>query len=486
MTLDANPNIDRTQQHITPERYSLNVQDPCLVAVYFFDGGGDHSAGGKLLSERLVELAIELGIVEDYEPRFSDRDLSYLDVACYRWDPRTRAAMVQFYVKRSQIWGVQFVLPVFVPSICQNGVPLGTAREAWLEVESLLDDQVRGLIEGNLDYMPSGSNVYWGNSRLYWALLEEDVADSRLAQEVQPIVGQDRPAQVSTGEYGKLWWLDRPTTDEGLYQTTWLLLSPRMCNDLVTFHYVFNVRFAVGEAYLCKARYMIGEYDCLAQDLRGDVQSVRSEVQTLLAKESPTDFKSERITLVQDRLRQRRRDLREVAAAYSSVLLLLPEMERLHWTVKVNLDNYEKMASEFQFWSHPVCQAEIEELQRILRRIEHDQADYRNLLQGLQTAIATVRAELEAARLDLEQKEAKRAKRQEAVLSILGLLLGISEIVALSTLELGKMATLLSVTMLVLTLMLLWNKLLSRAWQWLIAQIKARIPGSQRKIRRKR
>jgi len=386
--------------------------------------------------------------------------------------------MVRFYVKHSQIWGVQFVLPVFVPPICQNGVPLETVRKDWLEMESWLDD-LKDRIIGE-------SKVYWGSSRLYWALLEEDVPEAHLEQEVQSMVGQDRSVRSDTGEYGMLWRMDRPEADEKLYQAAWLLLSPQERNDLVTFQYVLNARFALGEAYLCKARYLIGEYDRLAEDLREDIKSVRNEVQTLLAKEAPSEFTSEQITLAQDRLRQRQRDLRKVAAAYSSTLLLLPEMERLHWTVKVNLDNYEKMADEFQFWRHPACQVEIEELRRVLRQIEHDQAGYRNLLQGLQTALATVRAELEAARLDIEQKEAKRAERQEIVLSILGLLLGISEVVALSTLELGKMAMLLGVTVLVLTLVLLWNKWLSRAWRWLIAQVKTKIIRRQRNVRRKR
>ena len=445
MTMATNPATNQAQRCAASEGHSLNVHDPVLVAVCFFDGGDGHIARGKSLGERLEELATELDIGEEYTPRFSARDLSYLDVACYRWNPQTRATMVQFYVKPSQVWGVQFMLPV-----CPDPLPLEAALDAWRKVEGHLDDRIRDLIGSDLDDTRPGSNVYWGSSRLYWAILDETAATPQLAQEVQPIAGLDGPAQISTGEYGTLWRLDKPAVGEGPYWATWLLLSPQAQNDLVTSNYVLNIRFAVGEAYLCKARHLAGEYARLAQNLRGDVRSVRDKVQALLAKEAPSEFTSEQITPAQERLRQQQGDLSEVAAAYSSTLLLLPEMERLHWTVKINLGNYEKMAGEFRFWSHPAGQSEIEGLRRILSRIEHDQNGHRNLLQGLQTAIATVRADMEltgnrlaAARLDLEQEEAKRAKwqeqeeakrakRQETVIAIIGIVLGVSQIVVLT------------------------------------------------------
>ena len=148
------------------------------------------------------------------------------------------------------------------------------------------------------------------------------------------------------------------------------------------------------------------------------------------------------------------------------MLFVLSTIDRLHLTVKTNLDNFALMTAEFNLWDHPASQSEIARLQSVLRQIEHDQRSHRASLEGFQTAIETVRARLDlidnrlsADRLEIEQKEARRSKRWDIVVAIVGLVLGASQVVVLRGLEIAIMVLLLTSVALGLALVLAWRRL---------------------------
>jgi hypothetical protein len=531
----THPSGDRTQRssdqvhacvqtHVSDQMHvsdQTHVSDPALVIAYFFNGVETRaSVVEEHLSAVFGTLAEELGVNERFEPAVSRTDLRAIRFARLQWNPESLSTLVQFHVKPSQVWCIQLALPVRL-----GPTSLEEALAAWREMERQLSEWLGDLVESNQSDAPTGSEeITWGSSRLYWGLSDElaGTADESMevARAVQsmacpacpersrgergrsvrrrnvrsrrgcpsepvqdagqgiaagssPVRYQAYNPQPHTGDYGTLWRLDEPAAEAGPYQAAWLLLSPEAQNDAVALGYVLNGRFAVGEAYLCKAHCQAGEYAQTAYHLREDIRSVQREVMALLALEGPSGFAPDQIGQTQDGLRAYEARIHRVATAYSQLLFVLSIIDRLHLTVKTNLDNLKQMAAEFNLWDHPASRSEIARLQGVLRQIDHDQRSRRASLQGFQTAIETVRARLDliddglsAARLEIEQEEARRSKRWDIVVAILGLVLGASQVVVLTGSELVIMVLLLTGVALGLALVLA-RRWLRRAWRWL-------------------
>jgi hypothetical protein len=333
-------------------------------------------------------------------------------------------------------------------------------------MESRLGEVVEQQIESLQVQAP---DLYWGSSRLYWAL-SDDLAThpdqtSHLVVQVQKLAAskgsdgkdvsttqrllrlQAYEPQEYTASPGTLWRLDEPAADVGRYQAGWLLFSPHSENDPVMRNYILNGRFAVGEAYLCKAHYQAGLYPPIIQDLRSSIQHVQGELRVLVDQEiSLGDISEGSIRSTQGEMRQKEERIHQVAVAYSELLDAIATIDRLHLTVKTNLDNYEKTVKEFVFWRHPAAHTEILRLKGILDQIEHDQRSRRISLEAFQVAIETVRAGIDltagrisAARLSLEQKQAEQEKLEEKMerywdilTVIIGTVLGVSQIIPLA------------------------------------------------------
>ncbi len=414
----------------------LRVKDPALVVAYFFNGSdqGGKDENGNLVDEVFHQLAQELEIHEPFRPSFLRVDTRFLSFTHYRWSRDSRSTLAQFRIKPSEVWCIQLGLP-----LRDDHVPVEEALSAWQEMEHQLEVGIGRRIKAIQAEHPG---LYWGSSRLYWAL-SEDLSESTdqsqaLAEEVQVIAYPERADEVEnspmqspvrvqayepwghTGELGVLWRLDEPAVDIGTYQAAWLLLSPQAQEEAVMVDYVFNGRFAVGEAYPCKAHYQAGEYPPVAQDLRDGVQEVQENLMMLLEQVGPSGFAMDQIEQAQQNMHQREERVHDVAVAYSNLLVTISAVGRLHLTVKTNVDNYEKAASEFSLWEHLATRTEILRLKGVLRQIEHDQQSWRASLDAFQAALGTVRAGLDltgeriaAARLNLEQEQAEREKRKD-------------------------------------------------------------------------
>jgi hypothetical protein len=469
----------------------VQLCDPALVVVYFFNGAEIYvPVVRECLNVVFGKLARQLDINEPFQPSVYRADLRCLDFARYQWNSKSLATLVQFQVRPSQVWCIQLALPVRM-----GLTSLDETLTAWREMDSQLKDWVGDLVEPEWGNALMGSEqVNWGSSRLYWALSDETAGTTErsweLARAVQPMVcpepsrracppesfqhavrgdaGEPSPVrrqaydpQGHTGEYGTLWRLDEPAAEAGPYQAAWLLLSPQAQNDAVALGYILNGRFAVGEAYLCKAHCQAREYTRTAQGLKGDILAVQNEIMSLLALEGPTGFTPDQVREARDSLRLHGDQIHRVAVAYSQLLFVLSIIDRLHLTVKTNVDNFEHMAAEFKLWEHPASRSEIARLQGVLRQIEHDQRSHRASLQGFQTAIDTVRARLDliddglsAARLEVEQEEAKRSERWNTIVAVLGVILGVSQVVVLTWQQFGVMVLLTALLLVALFLLL--------------------------------
>ena len=466
MSAAINPAGDPAQQERTPA--VVGVGDPALVVVYFYSGAADGASAVEARLDAIFgRLASGLQIYDPFVPSISRTDLGHIDFVRYQWSSTSLATLVQLYVKPSQVWCVQVALPVRpVPT----SLTLEEALTAWRETEEQLNGLVGDLAETGQEGVPTESaGMCWGSSRLYWALSDEmgrtPSQSFELAREVQSIVcpppsahrgGQDDSARLPVvqsqaydpqghaGDCGTLWRLDEPAIDDGPYQAAWLLLSPHAQNDAVALDYVFNGRFAIGEAYLCKAHYQAREYTGVSDRLRGAVHSVQSEIEALLTLEAPSGFAPDQIRQALADLEQRQEHIQRVATACSRLLSALSVVDRLHLTVKTNLDNYEQMAAAFHLWEHPASQSEIGTLQVVLRQIEHDQRSRGASLQGFQTAIETVRAgldtsrnRLDTARLEVQQTQVRASEIWNFVISIVAAVLGAGQVAGLTPRELG-------------------------------------------------
>jgi len=455
---------------VSQPNVQVHLCDPALVVAYFFNGAADHEpAIREHLGAIFSALAEELRIYQPFPLSVSRTDLRHIRFARFQWNSESLATLVQFYVAPSQVWCIQLGLPV-----CRGPTPLEEALAAWQGMEGRLKGCVGHLIEVNGDGAPVGPDrACWGSSRLYWALSDELAGalplSSDLARAVQSIAGptpdlaqEAGPGEAGglppvrcqpydplghVGDYGTLWRLDQPAAGDGPYQAAWLLLSPQAQNEAVALGYILNCRFAVGEAYLCKAHDQAAEYAYLAQGVKDGIRSVQMEIMELLALEGPCGFAPEQIGEARNNLRLHGDRIHQVAVAYSQLLFALSLIDRLHLTVRTNLENFQQMAAEFTLWDHPASQAEIGRLQGVLRQIEHDQRSRRASLQGFQAAIETVRARLDliedgisAARLEMEQEEARRSELSNTILAILAVILGVSQVVVLTRQQLGIMA----------------------------------------------
>lgn len=460
------------------EQGAMLIRDPSLIVAYFFSGAEKHAT---MVKERLNSLfdtlAHNLEIEEQFSMRVHSNDLRYIRFERYRWNPASLAILLQFHVQPSQVWCVQFGMPLH-----EGNVSLREALDNWRETECQLRAWEDGLtLHNQTALFGESEQVYWGSSRLYWALSDEVSEDSvcflDLAQEVQSIaIDQDSTVpsysvhpqayepQSQTGEeYGMLWRLDEPAVRDGHYQAAWLLLSPPDKDDLVSGEYIFNGRFAIGEAYLCKAHYQAAQYPHIASELREKLVTVQSEISTLLELEGPTGFEPDQMDQAQDNLRNREARLYLVSKAYSRLLFILSIIDRLHLTVKTNLENYEQMKSEFTLWKHPATRTETERLRGVLRQIEHDQRSRRASLEASRVALDTVRTSLDltnnqiaATRLDIEQEESRRALVWDIIIAILGVVLGVSQVIILTKRQFWFMILYSVPLVIILLIVVLW------------------------------
>ncbi len=438
------------------------VKDPALVVAYFFNGSdqdGNRSAK-HLVDDVFHQLAQELNIHASFRPTFLRPDTRSLSFKRYQWNEESRAALALFGIEPSDVWCIQLGLPV-----CDGHVPVKEALRAWQEMERQLKDWIGGKIEAIWDEHPE---LYWGSSRLHWGLSDElavvseqsqslvgrlrDIAYPKKAEQggdipEQSVVRvQDYEPRGREGEHGALWRLDEPAVGVGAYQAAWLLLSPQAQENPVMVDYVFNGRFAVGEAYLCKAHYQAGKYSPVAEDLKTGVRTVQEKLMRLLKQAGPSGFEVDQIDQAQRNMHRREERMHDVSKAYSRLLVTTSLVDRLHLTVKTNLDNYEKGVKEFSLWEHPAARAEILRLRGVLNQIEHDLQSWQASLDTFHAALETIRAGLDltgdrvaTARLDLEQEQAAIEKRKEEadrwwdVFTVLiGTVLSVSQIIPLT------------------------------------------------------
>jgi|GEM_PF-3726002 len=458
------------------------VQDPVLVVVYFFSGVADRAAVTARLEGVCGKLVQELHLDEPFTPDMLRSDLRSLKFVRYQWNPESRATLAQFYFEPSEIYCLQLVLP-----LGQDSAPAGQALDGWQQIRVQLEGWMGDLLKPEQGTDSKQPAIYWGSSRLYWAILDKNARSPEqyrsLALELQkracsqppqeghrtdsaafaPVHARPYRPQSHKDEYGTLWRLDEPAA-KSIYEAVWLLVSPPQQNDPVSLNYILNCRFAIGEAFMCKAYNQAKEYALLERNLKESIQIVQTEIRTLL-EEGASDFDPERADQIQRDLFERQKRIQRVARVYSILLDHLSVIDRLHLTVKTNLDNYAQMASEFKWWNHPSSQFEVARLKSLLKQIEHDQQSRRAAL-SFQTAIETVRASLDltrnqlsAALLKLEQNEAREAERWNVVIAVLGIILSVSQVVVLSF---EQFSLWWKISLLFVVIVLLW--LSRRTW----------------------
>lgn len=452
------------------------INDPTLVITYFFNGTEEYEpAVTRQLSDIFDTLVDRLELHDPFTPSMSSTDQHYLTFFRYVWNRERRAMLSQFLIGPSQVQCIQLVLPV---SAKKADFSIAEAVDAWQQIEADLSEWLRGVSDEE-ERSVGSDKIYWGCSRLYFTVADSlvgtsdeaiDVAKSvqglqldEADQMVEPSINS-RPAVVRLQPYlpqghardfGTLWRLNEPATDSRTYRSAWLLISPQAQDDAVTGNYILNGRFAVGESYLCKAHNQAGMYSWATRNLKNDLRLVREETQELLALKGPESFEAAELEQARSELRRMGKRINSVAVVYSKLLFLLSEIDRLHLTVRTNLDNFGNMAEAFPFWEHPAAQLEVLRLRGVLRQIEHDQRSRRASLQGFQTAIETVRArldliddELAVVRLSAEHMEAEKAEERGAFIAVLGIVLGISQVVVLTTQQLWAMLLLSALPML--------------------------------------
>lgn len=501
---ETDPVVTESGQDMEP----LSVADPVLVASYFFNRTGRQaSIVDDHLDTLFAELSERLRIREPFPVSISgieQRDIRFERCKVNRED---YATLAKLRIEPCQVSCIQVRLPRHGSTTLDEAVTLW--REQWALLEEIVTEgweewknRRRHERRGQLGVMRDGppddvqlegetvpEDIYIGSSRLYWAISDQDTGQSaqtdRLVDELRTAVRASSPERgaaaeddegespfrqpvlkphVHDGDLGMLWRWNEPTEREAAYQTAWLLLSSWSQNETVECSYLLNGRFAVGEAYLCKAYDHAGYYASRA--LRKRLRDVEDDMIALLQLKAPAGFQPEHIELSQKELDEQQELVHKVSQSYSELLLALSSIERLRLAVKANLSNYDQMVEGFALWEHPAAKMESDRLQGLLDQVEHDQSRRRASLQAFQTAIETVRARLDlvgnrlsSASLRSKQEEARRMERWEILIAILGVFLGLSEFVALDPGQ-RRIVALLGVPILVALLLL-------RQWLWL-------------------